>query len=56
MKELITNLSFLYEIDPVTMADIIRTTLNEKGNINIENNIKINKKIKYGYKLDFFLG
>lgn len=36
MKELITNLSFLYEIDPVSMADIIRTTLNEKGNIDKE--------------------
>ncbi len=36
MKELITNLSFLYEIDPVSMADIIRTTLNEKGNIDRE--------------------
>ena len=36
MKELIKNLSFLYEIDPVSMADIIRTTLNEKGNIDRE--------------------
>ncbi len=36
MKELITNLSFLYEIDPVSMADIIRATLNEKGNIDRE--------------------
>ena len=36
MRELITNLSFLYEIDPVSMADIIRTTLNEKGNIDRE--------------------
>ncbi len=32
-KELIINLSFLYEIDPVTMADIIRASLTEKGNI-----------------------
>ncbi len=32
-KELIINLSFLYEIDPVTMADLIRASLNEKGNI-----------------------
>src|SRR5574344_515572 len=30
-RELITNLSFLYEIDPVTMADIVRASLNEKG-------------------------
>lgn len=33
MKELITNLSFLYEIDPVVMADIARASLTEKGNI-----------------------
>ena len=33
MKELIINLSFLYEIDPVAMADIVRASLNEKGNI-----------------------
>ena len=32
-KELIVNLSFLYEIDPVSMADIIRASLTEKGNI-----------------------
>lgn len=32
-KELIVNLSFLYEIDPVTMADLIKASLNEKGNI-----------------------
>lgn len=36
MKELITNLSFLYEIDPIAMADIIRASLNEKGNIDKE--------------------
>ncbi len=33
MKELIINLSYLYEIDPVNMADLIRASLNEKGNI-----------------------
>ena len=32
-RELIINLSFLYEIDPVSMADIIRASLTEKGNI-----------------------
>ena len=32
-RELIINLSFLYEIDPIAMADIIRASLNEKGNI-----------------------
>ncbi len=36
MKDLIINLSFLYEIDPVTMADIIRASLTEKGNIDKE--------------------
>lgn len=36
MKELITNLSFLYEIDPVTMADIVRASLSEKGTIDKE--------------------
>lgn len=35
-KELIINLSFLYELDPVTMADIVRASLNEKGNIDKE--------------------
>ncbi len=35
-KELIINLSFLYEIDPVSMADIIRASLTEKGNIDKE--------------------
>lgn len=36
MKELIINLSFLYEIDPVAMADIARASLTEKGNIDKE--------------------
>ena len=36
MKELIINLSFLYEIDPISMADIIRASLTEKGNIDKE--------------------
>ena len=35
-KELITNLSFLYEIDPVEMSDLVRASLNEKGNIDKE--------------------
>ncbi len=30
-KELITNLSFLYEIDAVTMTEIIKTCINENG-------------------------
>ena len=32
-RELIINLAFLYEIDPINMADIIRASLTEKGNI-----------------------
>ena len=36
MRELIINLSFLYEIDPITMADIVRASLTEKGNIDKE--------------------
>ena len=36
MKELIINLSFLYEIDPITMSDIILASLSEKGNIDKE--------------------
>lgn len=35
-KELIINLSFLYDIDPISMADIIRASVNEKGNIDKE--------------------
>lgn len=36
MRELIINLSFLYEIDPLDMADLIRASLTEKGNIDKE--------------------
>lgn len=36
MRELIINLSFLYEIDPISMADIVRASLTEKGNIDKE--------------------
>ncbi len=35
-KELITDLSFLYELDPVTMSDLVKTSLNEKGLIDKE--------------------
>ena len=44
MKELITNLAFLYDIDPVTMADIVRASLNEKGNIDKEDLRKNTRK------------
>lgn len=36
VKELIVNLSFLYNIDSITMGDIIKTTLNDKGCIDKE--------------------
>ncbi len=35
-KELITNLSFLYNLDPYTMADILKVSLNERGLIDKE--------------------
>lgn len=35
-KELIVNLAFLYEIDPITMSELIKTCLNEKGLIDKE--------------------
>ena len=44
MKELIVNLSFLYDIDPLAMADIIRASLNEKGNIDKEDLRKNTRK------------
>ena len=44
MKELIINLSFLYEIDPLVMADIIRASLTEKGNIDKEDLRKNTRK------------
>ena len=44
MRELIINLSFLYEIDPLAMADIIRASLTEKGNIDKEDLRKNTRK------------
>ena len=49
MRELIINLSFLYEIDPLTMSDLIRTSLNEKGNIDKE---KLRKNTRKYYQLN----
>ena len=49
MKELITNLSYLYEIDPVTMADMIRASLNEKGNIDKD---ELRKHVRNYYQLN----
>lgn len=50
-KELIINLSFLYEIDPVTMADLVRASLNEKGNID-RDKLRINCKKFYQFNND----
>lgn len=46
MKELITNLSFLYDIDPVTMADLVRASLNEKGSI-VKDDLRKNTRKYY---------
>ena len=51
MKELIINLSFLYEIDPINMANIIRTSLNEKGNI-IKEELRKNTRKYYQFNND----
>ncbi len=50
-KELIINLSFLYEIDPVSMADLIRASLNEKGNID-RDELRKNCKKYYQFNND----
>lgn len=50
-KELIINLSFLYEIDPVSMADLVRASLNEKGNIE-RDKLRINCKKYYQFNND----
>ena len=51
MKELITNLSYLYEIDPISMADLIRASLTEKGNIDKEE-LRKNTRRFYQYNND----
>lgn len=47
-RELITNLAFLYNLDPLTMADIVKTSLNEKGLIDKEL-LKTNVRKYYGF-------
>lgn len=49
MRELIIDLSFLYEIDPVTMADIVRASLTEKGNIDKE---ELRKNVRKFYQFN----
>ena len=51
MKELIINLAFLYEIDPVKMADLVRASLNEKGNIDKEE-LRKNTRRYYQFQND----
>lgn len=50
-KELITNLSFLYELDPFTMADISKTAINEKGLLDREI-LKSNARKYYEFNND----
>lgn len=50
-RELITNLSFLYDLDPSTMADLIRASLNEKGNI-IKEDLRKNTRKFYQFNND----
>ena len=50
-KELIVNLSFLYDIDPIAMADIIRASLNEKGNI-VKEELRKNTRKFYQFNND----
>ncbi len=49
MKELITNLAFLYEVDPVNMAEIVLASLNEKGNIDKDD---LRKNVRNYYQLN----
>lgn len=47
-KELIVNLAFLYDLDPITMADIVKTALNEKGLIDT-NELRKNTRKYYQF-------
>ena len=51
MRELITNLSFLYDLDPTTMADLIKASLNEKGNI-VKEDLRKNTRKFYQFNND----
>lgn len=48
IKELITNLAFLYELDPLKMGDIIKISINEKGLIDREE-LKTNVRKYYEF-------
>ena len=49
MRELIINLAFLYDIDPIEMSDLIRASLNEKGNIDKD---ELRKNTRKYYQLN----
>ncbi len=51
VKELITNLAFLYNLDPLTMSDIVKVSLNEKGLIEKEE-LKNNTRKYYEFNND----
>ena len=51
IKELITNLAFLYELDPLKMGDIIKISINEKGLIDREE-LKTNVRKYYEFNHD----
>lgn len=50
-KELITNLAFLYNLDPLTMGDLVKISLNEKGLIDKEL-LKTNVRKYYQFNND----
>ncbi len=49
VKELIINLSFIYNLDNLKMTEIIRSSLNETGNINKEE-LRKNARKQYQFK------
>ena len=51
MKELIINLSYLYEIDVISFADLIKASLNERGNID-KNSLVKNVRKYYQFNND----
>lgn len=48
IKELIIELSFIYEIDPISMSEIIKTCINEKGLID-KDELRKNSRRYYQY-------
>lgn len=48
-KELITDLAFLYDMDPITMSDLVKISLNEKGLIDKET---LRKNVRKHYQFN----